>query len=53
MMDIEKLIERMREAGWTNPGMINKQSLEWDAATAISALVRTLLEVRQDAEDTL
>ena len=38
MMGHERLIERMREAGWTNPGMINKQSLEWDAATAISAL---------------
>ena len=37
-MEIEKLIEQLRDAGWTNPGVTDKQSLEWDAADALSTL---------------
>ena len=37
-MEIEKLIEKLRDAGWTNPGLTDKQSLEWDAATALERL---------------
>ena len=37
-MDIEKLIEQLRDAGWTNPGLTDKQSIEWDAADALSTL---------------
>ena len=37
-MEIEKLIEKLRDAGWTNPGLTDKQSLEWDAATALEQL---------------
>lgn len=37
-MDYEKLIEQLRDAGWTNPGVTDKQSLEWDAADALSTL---------------
>lgn len=37
-MEYEKLIERLRDAGWTNPGLTDKQSLELDAADAISKL---------------
>ena len=37
-MDVEMLIERLWDAGWTNPGLTDKQSLEWDAATALSTL---------------
>ena len=38
-MDYDKLIERLWDAGWTNPGLTDKQSLEWDAATAIETLL--------------
>ena len=37
-MEIEKLIEKLRDAGWTNPGLTDKQSLEWDAAIALEQL---------------
>lgn len=37
-MEIEKLIEKLRDAGWTNPGLTDKQSLEWDAATTLEQL---------------
>lgn len=37
-MDIEKLIERLRDAGWTNPGLTDKQSLEWDAVDALEKI---------------
>ena len=30
-MEIEKLIEKLRDSGWRNPGLTDKQSLEWDA----------------------
>lgn len=39
MAEYEKLIERLRDAGWTNPGLTDKQSLEFDAADAISELL--------------
>lgn len=37
-MDVEKLIGQLRDAGWTNPGLTDKQSLEWDAADALTEL---------------
>ena len=37
-MEIEKLIEKLRVAEWTNPGLTDKQSLEWDAAIALEQL---------------
>ena len=37
-MEIENLIEKLRVAGWTNPGLTDKQSLEWDAAIALEQL---------------
>lgn len=37
-MEIENLIEKLRDAGWTNPGLTDKQSLEWDAAAALEQL---------------
>ena len=37
-MDMGMLIERLRDAGWTNPGLTDKQSLEWDAAETLSTL---------------
>ena len=37
-MEIEKLIEKLRDSGWRNPGLTDKQSLEWDAATALEHL---------------
>lgn len=37
-MEIEKLIEKLRDAGWTNPGLTDEQSLEWDAAIALEQL---------------
>ena len=47
-MDIEKLIERLWDAGWTNPGLTDKQSLEWDAATALSTLQAENEKLRAD-----
>ena len=46
-MEIEKLIEKLRDAGWTNPGLTDKQSLEWDAATALEQLQAELERVKQ------
>ena len=37
-MEIEKLIEKLRDSGWRNPGLTDKQSLEWDAAIALEQL---------------
>ena len=37
-MEIEKLIEMLRDSGWRNPGLTDKQSLEWDAAIALEQL---------------
>lgn len=53
-MDSEKLIERLRtESLYADKASLEIMDLCMDAATAISALVRTLLEARQDAKDTL
>ena len=49
-MDIEKLIERLRDAGWTNPGLTDKQSLEWDAAETLSTLQAENAQLRADLE---
>ena len=38
LMEIEKLIEKLRDSGWRNPGLTDKQSLEWDAAIALEQL---------------
>lgn len=46
-MEIEKLIEKLRDAGWTNPGLTDKQSLEWDAAIALEQLQAELERVKQ------
>lgn len=37
-MEIEKLIEKLRDSGWRNPGLTDKQSLEWDAAESLEQL---------------
>ena len=49
-MDIEKLIELLRDAGWTNPGLSDKQSLEWDAADALSTLQAENKKLRAELE---
>lgn len=49
-MEIEKLIEKLRDAGWTNPGLTDKQSLEWDAATALEQLQAELERVRVERD---
>ena len=49
-MEIEKLIEKLRDAGWTNPGLTDKQSLEWDAATALEQLQAELRQVRVERD---
>lgn len=49
-MDYEKLIEQLRDAGWTNPGVTDKQSLEWDAADALSALQTENERLRAEVE---
>lgn len=46
-MDIEKLIDRLRDAGWTNPGLTDKQSLEWDAADALEQLQAENAQLRR------
>lgn len=50
MVEIEKLIEKLRDAGWTNPGLTDKQSLEWDAATALEQLQAELRQVRVERD---
>lgn len=49
-MDIEKLIERLRDAGWTNPGLTDKQSLEWDAADALEKLQAELEQAKRERD---
>lgn len=49
-MEIEKLIEKLRDAGWTNPGLTDKQSLEWDAAIALEQLQAELERVRVERD---
>lgn len=49
-MDIEKLIERLRDAGWTNPGLTDKQSLEWDAADALEKLQAELERAKRERD---
>lgn len=49
-MEIEKLIEKLRDAGWTNPGLTDKQSLEWDATTALEQLQAELERVRVERD---
>ena len=46
LMDYEKL----RDAGWTNPGLTDKQSLEFDAADAISELLAVNEKMRVELE---
>lgn len=50
-MEIEKLIEQLRDAGWTNPGVTDKQSLEWDAADALSTLQTENEKLRAELDD--
>lgn len=50
MAEYEKLIERLRDAGWTNPGLTDKQSLEFDAADAISELLAENEKMRVELE---
>lgn len=50
-MEIEKLIEQLRDAGWTNPGVTDKQSLEWDAADALSTLQTENEKLRAELEN--
>lgn len=38
-MDYKELAEKLRYAKWTNPGITDEQSLEWDAADAITDLL--------------
>lgn len=38
-MDYKELAEKLRSAKWTNTGMTDDQSLEWDASDAITDLL--------------
>lgn len=38
-MDYKELVKRLREACWTNEGLTDDQSIEWDASTAITELL--------------
>ena len=52
-MEIEKLIEKLRDAGWTNPGLTDKQSLEWDAAIALEQLQAENDRLRRERDDAI
>ena len=52
-MEIEKLIEKLRDAGWTNPGLTDKQSLEWDAATALERLQAENDRLRSEKDEAI
>lgn len=45
-MEYNELIDKLRDAKWTNPGITDEQSLEWDGADAITALI-----ARAEAEE--
>lgn len=38
-MDYKKLSKNLKDAKWTNAGMTDDQSLEWDASDAITELL--------------
>ena len=52
-MEIEKLIEKLRDAGWTNPGLTDKQSLEWAAAIALEQLQAENDRLRRERDDAI
>lgn len=52
-MEIEKLIEKLRDSGWRNPGLTDKQSLEWDAAIALEQLQAENDRLRRERDDAI
>lgn len=50
-MEIEKLIEKLRDSGWRNPGLTDKQSLEWDAAIALEQLQAENDRLRRERDE--
>ena len=52
-MEIEKLIEKLRDSGRRNPGLTDKQSLEWDAAIALEQLQAENDRLRRERDDAI
>ena len=50
-MDYKKLSENLKDAKWTNAGMTDDQSLEWDASDAITELLARAEEAEERCKE--
>lgn len=50
-MDYKKLSKNLKDAKWTNVGMTDDQSLEWDASDAITDLLARAEEAEERCKD--
>ena len=50
-MDYKKLSKNLKDARWTNAGMTDDQSLEWDASDAITELLARAEEAEERCKE--
>ena len=50
-MDYKKISENLKDAKWTNAGMTDDQSLEWDASDAITDLLARAEEAEERCKE--